>query len=420
MNGLFRHITCALVLAVLPMGLYAQETEKNPEEQGYINALEYSMQKRHRPANEPFVNERFIDNTFISLNCGSYQISSPTAFSFAWGPEASLSFGKWLNPFNALRLSLGWSGFVRNNDDAQIDNIGLDLSYLFNLSSYIGGYRPSRFFEISTVAGLGYRCSLLPDDVTHVAALHLGFNFNFRFAKGMDVFVEPLFTLNSNGMDHTGDLNWHHYNLGYGGKVGLKYRIHSDKAYRVYEHEKPGKYFVALTGGLQYQNSALVYESLGVVKSAGPHAAISFGRYFSDCFALRTSLFGSHDNWCRYASEIWTTYYGGFRLEGMFDLMSAIRGKQGIFSLSLLFGPEIGYMYKKDYVNDIGRLYFGLAGGFQTKFHVHRNLALYLEPRFSSVPYSCKVASADPLKRVRENFYDNLLNLNFGIEIKFE
>lgn len=80
---------------------------------------------------------------------------------------------------------------------------GLQADYLLNVSSYVNGYNPGRIFEFLTVAGVGYQLSSLAGRTEHVADLHLGFQLKLHPTAHVDFYLEPRFTIMSDGIDHS-------------------------------------------------------------------------------------------------------------------------------------------------------------------------------------------------------------------------
>ena len=96
---------------------------------------------------------------------------------------------------------------------------------MFNFSSYLGGYRPSRLCEISGVAGIGYSYLWRKEHSGHAATAHIGMNFNLHILKDVDLFVEPLFLLSSDGLAIARTNNWRRYFGAFNGSVGMSYRF---------------------------------------------------------------------------------------------------------------------------------------------------------------------------------------------------
>ena len=384
-----------------------------------FDALEYSLQKRHIFRGKPFVVEGLNDYTFIYVHGGTEQLAPMGNSTIAWGMALKLSYGKWIDAYNAFRLSLAVEDRFKNADKTHMWNAGFDIAHMFNLISYFGGYNQSRFFEISTVEGLKYRYAVRNGQGIHAGGVHIGFNLKMNVARDLDFFVEPTVTAYSDGIDFSSAWNWRIYDVGYGGTMGLSYRIHSYDTYRT-GPESAGKSFVSVSAGPQYQNSDLVYRNVGFGKSFGFHVNISYGKWFSRVFALRVSGMYSQSRWITYTNGVSkNTLYYGARVEGMLDILALFHsGERGRLSLPVLFGPEAGCMTKQELSGNINRGYLGLTGGIQVKYRVGGRFSVFVEPHFSVVPYNIVTDTPDPLKNVGVNYYDNTFNLNIGLEFE--
>ncbi len=418
----------------------ADSNKKYKHDHG-IDAIKYSLQGRYRPKNEEFVTRQFTDNTFYGVHGGMMMISPVQHISFSRTSYVGMTFGKWVNRNNAVRLSLQGETFVRNTDNRRLANAGLDVSHLFNMISYIWGYRSGRFCDLSTVAGLGYRTSMLVErngeswphytvkDFSHVINLHVGFNISMRMGNHVDLFFEPLLYFQNDEDMVFGDMNWRSYNFSSGIKMGFIYNVIPKDVWRPEPTYRP-RGFLSLAGGLQFQHSALVYQEVGWKRSLGPHATISYGRVYADNFAIRASLFASTDVW-NVDLDIFEIergefplfgYYGGFRLEFMYDVLKLSPKLKDDYPIafSLLLGPEIGVMIKDDDMKQtIKHTYLGLTGGAQLKFRLFRGTSFFIEPRFSVVPYSHPVVGGDEIENANVNYYDLVINANAGLEFAF-
>lgn len=210
------------VATMAPDSLAAEGVVDSTMLEGKFNALRYSMQKRYRPKDEPFVSGSFWDNTFVFAGGGVEKLVPREPLSFGLGPVFRLGAGKWWRPYHGVRVALAGEFFVRDHDSEKVSNFGVDVEHLFNLNAYLGGYKPGRFLEVWTVEGLGYRYSSLAGEGKHVVDLHVGLNLNMRIGERVDFFVEPRVTFYSDAVDHSADVNWHRYDVGYGG-VGIPF-----------------------------------------------------------------------------------------------------------------------------------------------------------------------------------------------------
>lgn len=393
-----------------------------------FNALRFSLQRRYRPENDPFENRTWGDNTFLTFNLGSNHIIPRTGKNFGAGPEIRVAYGKWFNPYNAVKASLSGGYFYRNEDNLQCVDVEIWASHMFNLMSYLSGYKTDRFCDLSTVEGLGYAMSFSEDGVGHALGLHLGLNVNLRLTEKLDFFVEPLFVIYTDGIDQSAEMNWHHYDLSFNATVGIAMQLSGKKAAPKVKmptfdldgkpQQKELKSFISLAGGLQIQNSDLVFK-MGVTNAMREHATLAYGHWFHPIVALRLSGFYSQHYWHKYKNtDKMPSTYLGVRPEVMLDLMAIGReNRDHIFSLPLIIGAEIGYMKKLDMDTSVSSTYFGLTGGLQLNARVHRRVNLFLEPRFSIVPYSVATDTGIPELESRENYYDGIFNLNLGFAI---
>ena len=381
--------------------------------------------RRQRAADfTPFTNKPFMANTFASAHVKTTKLLSE---DYSFGLMGGVSFGKWLQEDHAVRLDYSIGKWQDNFDGSPIQAMNLDASYLFNLTSYVGGYRTNRLAEVMIVSGIGYANSFHKSALTHAFSAHFGANLNLRLFKGIDMFIEPMAALYTNGMAVSYAGNWRTWLTAFQTNFGLTYNIQPSKS-----PQSPNLigqsegWYVSMFGGPHYQNSNLVYNHVGLGTSLGIHMAVGIGKYYTDFFAVRYSGAFSRGTWVVYGNDEFPCNYFVARAEGIIDFYSLLKkhekGKRPMFAASLVLGPEIGYMHKVDHeLNDyskkmaIGATYLGLAGGVQVKMRPTRRLALFVEPRFSLIPYEAPYYDERSLNDYR-NYFDGIFNFNFGIE----
>ncbi|MBQ7811293.1 MAG: hypothetical protein IJ394_01910 [Bacteroidales bacterium] len=410
-------------------GQARQDSIAAPEGPGF-NAMNYSMQKRNRPQGQPFVSERFSDNSYLSLGVGAKTLYPRAGYHYSLGQSATLGYGKWINAYNALKLTVTGSTFTRKENNGRFLTGEAYISHMFNFIGYLSGHNPKRPFEISTVEGLGYNLSYYGEQITHAFGAHIGLNFEFAFSEHADLYIEPLATFYTDAVDHSGDLNWHKYDLGFSASVGINFKFDSGRRVRILmekdEAAKAGRkrssgLFVTLMTGGQFQNSSIVHENVGLLESVGQHTGLSVGRWFNRMFALRGTAFFSNDKWNIHDEILYPARYMGMRAEAMVDLIGIFsRNENRWFSLPVIAGPEVGFMNKTDYQdNNLNRYYIGITAGFQTRFLIAKHLDMFLEPKFSMVPYS--IASDTYIDNTKKttDYFDGIVSLSFGLGYKF-
>lgn len=381
--------------------------------------------RRQRAADyTQFVEETFMSNTFASVKAKTNKLLSE---DYSFGVMGGVSFGKWLHQDHAVRLDYTLGRWQDNFDGSSIVSMELDASYLFNLTSYVGGYRTNRLCEVLIVSGIGYANSIHKSELTHAFNAHVGANINLRLFNGFDFFIEPSAGLYTNGMAVSYAGNWRTWLTAFQTSIGLTYNINPSKSPASPDlKSQTDGWYVTMYGGPHIQNSRLVYNHVGLGKSLGVHMAVGIGKYYTDFFSVRYSGSFSRGTWVSYGAEDYPCNYFSARAEGIVDFFSLLYkpgdDKRTIFGASLVFGPEIGYMHKVDHeLTDhskemvIDQVYIGLSTGAQFKVRPTERLGLYIEPRFSLVPYKAPYYDERSLNDYR-NYYDGIYNINFGIE----
>lgn len=400
----------------------AADTVKKVVDRGFDVSRMVNARRQRATDFTPFTNKPFLANTFVSAGLKTTKIMTE---DYSFGLMGSLSFGKWLHEDHAVRMNFNVGTWRDNLDATLITGVEVNASYLFNLTSYVGGYRTNRFCEILIVAGPGYASSLRNGKMSHAVSGHVGANLKLRLFKDIDFFVEPLGTIYSNGMAVSYAGNWRSWLSTFQTTCGLTYNIRQSKSPDSPALlPRPDGWFIFVSGGPHFQNSRLVYQTVGLGKSLGVHMNLGLGKYYTDWFAMRYSAAFSRGSWVIYGDDEYPCNYFAARAEGAIDLIDLLRkdDKNSKFSASLLVGPEIGYMYKVDQDSDnpehvpvIKSAYLGLTGGIQAKMYLGKRFAIALEPRFTLLPYDAPAHDESTNNKFR-NYYDGVFNFNFGIE----
>ena len=386
--------------------------------------------KRMRPVDEVvFEASPFMKNTFFSLGMSMQALELK---NHSLGLAGELSFGKWLHEDHALRAQLRLGKWNDNYDNTPVLGTQFDVSYLFNVSSFVDGYRPNRFSDINLVAGIGYANSTSLGDVEkvrnslsgHAFSFHAGSRVDLRIFKNLDLFIEPqavFFTEDVTSYQGT----WKGIKPAFRATVGLTYNVmqsYGQDSPRLLPRKEG--YFLNLMGGFHFQNSRLVLKDIGLKKCMGLHVSFGVGKNYTEWFAMRYSFAFSHNPWVEYEGATLPCNYYAICPEAVIDVLSLVRyfmfdgtaTRHAFLSASVVVGPEIGYMHKKDRNDALKTMYMGITGGAQVKFRLTPTFAMFAEPRFSIVPYAARVPVGTMLNS-HKNYYDGLLNFNVGMEL---
>lgn len=398
-----------------------------------FDATRQMFSKRYRhPDAVPF-DTLWKNNIYISLFGGMDKMVPRGNADFSTGPIGGIAANWQFAPSHTVRASLIAGNFARKVDNETLRRFGLQLDYLLNVTTYTSGYNPGRLFEFLTVAGVGYQYSSLTGNAENVGELHLGVQLKLHPTAQVDFFIEPRFTILSDGIDHSFQKNWHKYDMTYGAIVGMNYRFKAWKPFGKVPTLEGDKFldntFASIAAGGQVQISRLTDE-IGLTNSIGPHFSLSVGKWLIPAFGLRLSGFKSADTWhkkvlaetetnAREEFYEMSTYLGG-RLEGMLDATYFFNGQQTDpkFSINLLAGGELGLIRKESGYHPAKGGYTGFTGGVQLKYKLFDDISLFIEPRTTMASYSLKTNEKVENRYLAKKYTDNLFNINIGIEIR--
>lgn len=398
-----------------------------------FDATQQIFAKRYRhPDAVPF-DTLWKNNIYISLFGGMDKMVPRGSADFSTGPIGGIAANWQFAPSHTVRASLLAGNFARKVDNETLRRFGLQLDYLLNVTTYTSGYNPGRLFEFLTVAGVGYQYSSLAGNAQNVGELHLGVQLKLHPTAQVDFFIEPRFTILSDGIDHSYQKNWHKYDMTYGAIVGMNYRFKAWKPFGKVPTLEGDEFldntFVSIAAGGQVQLSRLTDE-IGLTNSIGPHFSLSVGKWLIPAFGLRLSGFKSADTWHKKVlaetetsaqEEFYemSTYLGG-RLEGMLDATYFFNGHQTDpkFSINLLAGGELGLIRKESGYHPAKGGYTGFTGGAQLKYKLFDDVSIFIEPRTTMASYSLKTNEKVENRYLAKKYTDNLFNINIGIEIR--
>ncbi len=386
-----------------------------------FDASKYKMLKRYTPKDHyVFEKKNFFDKTFYSIRASTLKLG---AVDYPFGLVGGISVGKWFHEDHALRLNLSAGHWYDNFNGYDIHAAEASLSYLFNVTSYLGGYKPGRFCNLSVVAGVGYAnngakeyldgSAPVKGNYGQAAVAHAGFNVDMKLSPVVSFFVEPLAKAYTNGIAISRAGNWRSWLSAFEGSIGLTFNAGNPKTDII-----GGDWFMSVVFGTQVQNSTNVYDEMGILNALGAHLNLGVGQYVTDYLGFRGTLSYSRHRWVQYDELYCYSNYFALRVEAMLDIVEALSKKDGhVVGLVLLLGPELGYMYKDDYGEEyLDAPYVGITGGVQLKFDVSKKVRMFLEPHFSMVPYNGTSYDKTTLNDFI-NYYDGLINMSLGLEI---
>ena len=428
-----------LVCLMLSIGtIYAQEEEidySRIDTTGF-DARKYLDQKRYVPQNETFIRRsKLTDHMYVDL-AGGVQWFDNTEGSRRL-KNGFLGMAYWgldLTSVHGVRLGLGMNRFTDGISKKDFRNYELRTDYLCNFSSMLNGYQPKRWLDVSTVTGLSYyRCAL--DGVADNAlGVNLGLQFLVKAGSNTGVTIEPMMAVVSDAFDLKINNNRHDTNLTYGIKVGLKY-VFTDA--NLSWPKDTARYllknsFIETGVGMNMAPGT----TIGTGRTLGSKYTVSMGKWFTPGIGVRLGVTADENRWKpsvthvkigegmmkKYRREELQTHTG-VRFEailnplGFGDPEEYSRYTRWQFNLS--FGGELGWMMKGDH-DDYGDKqhlkcdYMGLTTAAQFLYQVERDVAFFIEPRYTLLNYDIPYENRPDLS---EEYNDNLFSLSAGIRM---
>lgn len=300
---------------------------------------------------------------FVGLE-GSY--FRPLDRNFTNGPFASLSLGGWFNGMNGLMLNAGLGYFQDlKYGNAYVKTSEFSGAYLFNISHFLHREEALRTSDLSLMAGAGY---ILP--------IREMWNGSVVFRAGLDW---RMHVLNRTHLVVRPEIDYLKLPSGQWGpalrgSMGLAYNMggHSNANFP----DAGKEWYMAVSGGYLGQLARLDGQSAG-----GASFGLAVGRHFTPSLDWRLSL--------SYHSKL---QYASVNMDALYNLFGK-NMEDSRWSLSLLGGPEMGYLRQKSSKYRIP-VYLGASAGMQVKYRFDQGLALFLEPRYSYIPELAHTYSA--------------------------
>ena len=156
--------------------------------------------------------------------------------------------------------------------------------------------------------------------------------------------------------------------------------------------------------------------------------SVSVGKWLLPYWGVRFSGFAGISSWGQALSEYGIlsdkrTMQGGIRVESMFDVLSFWKyDKERRWGIVPMLGLELGKVRRqseKAKVSAAGAAYAGVTAGLQCKYYVSDHMALFIEPRFSRIPYFYRDVNVESgYIGPRTTAADNVMSVQIGLEFR--
>lgn len=391
----------------------------------------YILQNIYMEEGKKF-SRHWYDRLDVGLASGYYRIAPRGIYELDGGVPLG-AYAKYnLNRLSAFRLEYTYTRFGLGDDGSRIEHIGVDLDFMYNLSSFLYGHNPKRVLNVSAVVGGGAIIANLVGKRNKVWKGQVGLNFDFKLSPSSHLFVEPFVALVGDQMDFSAETNEHKWDAMYGLRAGLGVNLNTrnDSLSRVNYN---GNVFWDFGRGVTFFSS----DNQDMSKSVGTSYRVGVGKWLDPYVGVRVSYNFADFCWATTKTNSYT--YGGFkvvpsyetdvravmagaRVELLLDVLNLFRRyrmhRHPMFSWQLSVGGEFGFMWKRMTDKSAGnKLYTGYSGvtvGTQFMYSLDKYTALYAEPYMLSANYSVPYVNAPTYKVA---YTDKLYGVNVGVRV---
>lgn len=392
----------------------------------------YILQDRFLDEGKPFSNWLF-DRMDVGITSGYYRLAPRSDRKLDPGIPLGIYLKYNLNRLCAVRLNYSRTRYEVKGFGQEIEHNGLDVDFMYNLSSFLYGHNAKRVMSVSFVAGLGYVRSEFMGKKEKAYKAQGGLNLDFKLTPSSHLFVEPFLAVANDEIDHSLYSNAHRWDLMFGvkGGVGVNFNTKNDSLKKVNYN---GNVFWEMGQGLTFFPSS----DIGLTQSIGTDHILSVGKWLDPCVGVRLSASLKDFNWASYKTEskaysgfivipeyetkVRTVMWGG-RLELLVDVLNFFENyrkrRNPFFAWQLSLGGEFGFMWKHHLFENqtemnLKTTYAGVVAGSQFLIAPDNNTAVFVEPRILLANYSVPYVNAP---EYRKKFTDKLIGLNVGIRV---
>lgn len=402
-----------------------------------FNALKYIMERRYRRYGDEFT-KAWDDHLFIELGAGLQHIVPPSDnYELVDMTQLHLGVGKQFNRLHTARLSLNFTTGYLKKINYGFNRYGLAADWVFSLSSYFGGYKPSRLLDVSTVLGAGaqYTDKEKAQQNSLAAELHAGLQLRFFAGPQAYVSLEPYVGLVSDNIDESATRNWRRRDVFYGANLNFVYYLHNnlspeERMRFVKKHIADNDsmmpdawrapWFFEASAGLRMVSSATLSNS----ETLGHAIGGAVGKWFSPAVGARLGLAAGTTTWLKEVTpatktspEVVLNRHNqnlDLRLEALinpFGFLPSFRwdAPAGAY---ITAGGGVGMLNKSQRETLRCQSTF-LTAGLHLWAKLTNDLHLFVEPQYTRYSYKIPYSNVDWAHR----YNDNGWTLNVGLQI---
>ena len=303
-------------------------------------------------------------NNFFSIQGGTGSITTRYVFDQP-GVRLRASIGRWYTPLSGWRISAAVHR-AKSQQGAATQYGGIELDYLFSLSTLYADYNPDRVFNLNAFLGADAGASYMLGGIGMVGGIHAGIQADFRLTKGLHLFLEPRMGIFSRNYGHNYTRPVPETEI----NIGLTHYLHDGTSKR----KHGGSSFVAVGTGLGLYSGASGSTPLGQLLTKS--ADVVYGRWFNPKHGLQVGISDTHLNVLKDTPLNFITVKADYMLS-LSNLMAGADPDRR-------FGLDgiVGILAAIPNGNDISRPAVGSEVAFRAKYRLYKGLGIYGQPVF--------------------------------------
>ncbi len=413
--------TIAQDLSELEQRLIQAETEPAKQDtaiygvrpQRNFNALNYTLDKRHRWTGDTWRGGKLWHHTFLEVGADAYRYYQQQNNYFMF-TGLHLSVGRELSKLSSLRIGASRSLGYISGKDAINWTTALSMDYMFSFSNYLMGYRPERPLNVSGFIGLGYQSGKMENvqsaDYTagmlekgSTVSARMGLQFKFFAGAHTALAIEPYLALGGNAMNLNTSENLRKFDLAYGVSLSYIWYFYNNlsqernggefmrrfrKGERLFQEDGQRlmwryPWFAEYAIGTSWFNRMQI--PMGKTLGYSMNAAV--GQWLSSALGMRLGVNVSNGYWSRTASSLENVGKAGGFLDAMINPLGFSRNYNwdSPVGFNLFGGYEIGKIMRtnSNHESKIKGTYYGYRVGTQLWARISSDLRLTIEPTFT-------------------------------------
>ncbi len=393
-----------------------------------FDPLAYRMQKRYLPQGDTLKFRHFWERFSVGAFLGGQKFVPKSEVETEMGFEVGGFLGFQISRLHSVRGYLSYREFKRVEDNEKLKQSAVGLDYLFNLTSYLYGYKHKRAFSVSPFVGAGLMYTAYQGrkrtDIMAQGGLHIA----YHPSRNSEFFVEPFLAVTTDGADYAYHESKYDILYGVRGGIGLNLNTTSPSTKESETHN--GNVFFDLSQGatMTYvRGGQPIFQTMGTNYYVGagiwltPVFGIRAGGAISDYYwkseIQRARVVGGRQMTPEYETKLKGALVTG-RVEALLNPLMFFKRWRDEFHLidvNLSLGLEGGAQLKQMgvYAGHMKKRYVGPTFATQVLYNVNRSTSLFVEARGQLPTYEVPYTNSSETKK----YTDKVGSVNVGVRV---